>query len=341
MLGEVKTQFWMSVAGDTMLGRLVDLIMPIHNLPISEEEGSYLLLLKQHHPVLNSVDEMYPFGDVLHILKEETDLSIINLETSITQTHKKLPKTFNYRMHPYNVRILKEAKIDYCSLANNHILDFGILGLVETMATLQSQRITFAGVGKTQLQACSPTFRLKNGILFSFLSASDHPEAWKTIPHFHYLNVNSVPEENLKGSIQEAKSKSDFLIFSLHWGPNYQWYPDASIRQLAHKLIDWGVDLIHGHSSHHVQGIEIYKGKPIFYGCGDFIDDYAVSSVFRNDLGCLYRLEWEVTTSESKDTAAEMEFPNKQLSFAEKTSLLSGKLFQFFFQLLILYHRKY
>ena len=79
-----------------------------------------------------------------------------------------------------------------------------------------------------------------------------------------------------------AKANSDFVLFSFHWGPNYQWYPNFKIRRLAWKLIDMGVDLIHGHSSHHVQGIEIYKGKPIFYGMGDFLDDYAVDATFRN-----------------------------------------------------------
>ena len=98
--------------------------------------------------------------------------------------------------------------------------------------------------------------------------------------------------------IKEAKLRSHFVVFSFHWGPNYQWHPDASIIRLAHALVDLGVDLVHGHSSHHVQGIELYKGRPILYGCGDFIDDYAVSDPYRNDLGFLYRLEFDVEQGE-------------------------------------------
>lgn len=104
--------------------------------------------------------------------------------------------------------------------------------------------------------------------------------------------------EFISRRVQEAKLRSHFVVFSFHWGPNYQWHPDASIIRLAHALIDLGVDLVHGHSSHHVQGIELYKGRPIFYGCGDFIDDYAVSEVYRNDLGFLYRLEYEIEPGE-------------------------------------------
>ena len=74
--------------------------------------------------------------------------------------------------------------------------------------------------------------------------------------------------------------------------------PQGDIRRLARTLIDLGVDLVHGHSSHHIQGIELYKGKPIFYGCGDFVDDYAVDTKYRNDLGFLFRLEYEVDETE-------------------------------------------
>jgi hypothetical protein len=79
----------------------------------------------------------------------------------------------------------------------------------------------------------------------------------------------------------------DITVVSLHWGSNYQWIPSQKFQHFAHDLMDLGVDIIHGHSSHHIQGIEIYKGKPIFYGLGDFIDDYAVDEVYRNDLGKL------------------------------------------------------
>jgi len=80
----------------------------------------------------------------------------------------------------------------------------------------------------------------------------------------------------------------------LHWGGNYCWIPSKEKQEFAHQLVDdCGVDIIHGHSSHHIQGIEIYKGKPIIYGCGDFIDDYAVSEEYRNDLGFAYFVDWD------------------------------------------------
>jgi poly-gamma-glutamate capsule biosynthesis protein CapA/YwtB (metallophosphatase superfamily) len=88
-------------------------------------------------------------------------------------------------------------------------------------------------------------------------------------------------------------------VFSVHWGPNYSWQPSREIRDLAHFLIDsCDIDIIHGHSSHHVQGVEKYKSKLIIYGCGDFVDDYALTPEYRNDLSAI----WRVTVEKPADS---------------------------------------
>ena len=137
-------------------------------------------------------------------------------------------------------------------------------------------------MGKSRTEAVFPTYRYIKGIKFAFLSASDHPKVWGAFEGFNYQDVENPSILGLSTTIKVAKESADFVLFSFHWGPNYQWFPDAQIRRLGHSLIDLGVDLIHGHSSHHIQGIEIYKGKPIFYGMGDFVDDYAVTLSYRN-----------------------------------------------------------
>ena len=134
----------LSVAGDVMLGRLVDQVLPAH-VPATDEERYYIKSLKSAIPRLKYADASYPFGNLLPIFQSDTDLSIINLETCITTSDSKWPKTFNYRMHPKNVQVLSEAKIDYCSLANNHVLDYGVQGLKDTMRSLSGAGISFAG----------------------------------------------------------------------------------------------------------------------------------------------------------------------------------------------------
>lgn len=173
----------MSVAGDTMLGRLVDLLQPAHVIPDNEEEALYVKHLKDIFPDLKRVDSAYPFGNLLSIFQNESDVNIINLETAITTHPTKWPhKAFNYRMHPVNVAILQNARIDYCSLANNHVLDYGIQGLWDTMRSLARAGISYAGILSHIYNALSSQSRKrrwtnKNGSvcpLYSILSRIAH-----------------------------------------------------------------------------------------------------------------------------------------------------------------------
>ncbi len=175
----------------------------------------------------------------------------------------------------------------------------------------------FLGAGKTRQHALGPVFldipltvekakpvitnitipRSSTSLRIGFLSASDHPSDWSSVPSFHLLGHNDLPSlyAQLEPLISTARSNADFVIFSVHWGPNYQWIPEKNIQELGRWMINEGVDVIHGHSSHHIQGIEIVQRKNstnglILYGCGDFVDDYAVDEQYRNDLGALFQL---------------------------------------------------
>ena len=244
-----------------------------------------------------------PWGNTLNLLKLGS-LNIGNLETSVTTHPVPWPdKVFNYRMHPANVSALQAAGITYVSLANNHTLDFSVEGLVETVDTLSSNNIYFAGAGRSATEAQGPATiplllwsgfesRTSNHTVDIF-SASDHPRDWGSIPSFHLIDYTSRTKARLKDLITShtASSQSSLKIFSVHWGPNYAWQPSAEIREMAHFLVDeCGIDIVHGHSSHHVQGIERYGGKLIFYGCGDFVDDYALTPGYRNDLSAIWRV---------------------------------------------------
>jgi len=221
------------------------------------------------------------------------------------QKKKKWPeKAFNYRMHPDNLMSLKEARIDYCSLANNHTLDFGVAGMLETVKSLNHWKIHWAGVGHNLAEAQRPSIFTRKGKKFACFSFADHYDFWaaeEEKPGINYFDADNHTLEALlamKKRIEYTKilDNPDIIVVSCHWGPNYCWHPSEEKQRFAHELIDAGVDIIHGHSSHHVQGIEIYKGKPIVYGCGDFVDDYATSTEYRNDLGFAYFIDWNFDT---------------------------------------------
>jgi len=294
------------LAGDVMLGRLVDQIFPVHC--VDEEEHVHAMnLIKHRNPALfKTIQEQghkYVWGDVLPAILS-SDIKMINLETSVTTSDTKWPrKAFNYRMHPANLEALKQAKIDFCSLANNHTLDFGYQGLVDTMKHVTDAGIQWSGVGMTLQDAMKPAIIERNGFRLVCYSFSDHPEMWAstaTKPGVNYLDVGHYKKrediEKIKAVMTSNRKENDVTSVSIHWGSNYAWIPPSSFVQFAHDLIDeCGVDMIHGHSSHHIQGIEIYRGKPILYGCGDFIDDYAVDPDYRNDLGMAYFLHYSQT----------------------------------------------
>ncbi|KAL9097677.1 MAG: hypothetical protein Q9165_000003 [Trypethelium subeluteriae] len=213
-------------------------------------------------------------------------------------------------MHPANIEALKVAQIDYASLANNHTLDFGEVGLAETVKTLRSAGIHSAGAGLTSEEAQRPAKLSIQASLrhndqdhtIDVFSASDHPEDWARVPNFHLIDYSTAAKRHLRRIIDQSNksSASSLKIFSVHWGPNYSWKPSEEIRDLAHFLIDeCGIDIVHGHSPHHVQGIERYKpGKIIIYGCGDFVDDYALTPGYRNDLSAV----WRITVNDMKQT---------------------------------------
>jgi len=298
----ITKMFRIAILGDVMLGRLVDQIFPNH--VESPQEHKHVEMLFRHHGSKMKLpirDYKYPWGDVLGDMLK-ADLRIINLETSVTTHNMKWPdKAFNYRMHPFNLKVLKEANIEYVSLANNHTLDFSYEGMMETMDSLSKNGIHWAGVGKNLEEAQRPAIFGIDGKKVACFSFADHYSYWAASqekPGINFLDVDSYTSEdisNIKELIGSTRDKEnpDLVIVSLHWGGNYCWIPSKEKQEFAHQLVDdCGVDIIHGHSSHHIQGIEIYKGKPILYGCGDFIDDYAVTEEYRNDLGFAYFVDW-------------------------------------------------
>lgn len=278
------------LCGDVMLGRGIDQILPhpsdptIHEHYLANAQQYVKLAEAKNGPISKPVDFKYIWGDSLKILeKMNPEVRIINLETSITTNNNWEDKGINYRMHPANIPCLTTAKIDACVLANNHVLDWGKKGLTQTLATLHEAGIKTSGAGTNQEEASSPAIiNLKQGRVLVFSIATESsgvPERWaaNTIK----AGVNFFPDLSLKTftliktHIQQWKKPGDVIIVSIHWGGNWGYpIPTDHTTFARHLLSDAGVHIIHGHSSHHVKGIEVYQNKLIIYGCGDFINDY-------------------------------------------------------------------
>jgi poly-gamma-glutamate synthesis protein (capsule biosynthesis protein) len=242
------------------------------------------------------------WGDALREMLA-ADLRIINLETAVTCCDVPAPKGINYRCHPANLGCLTAARIDCCVLANNHVLDWGEDGLIETLQALDAASLCYCGAGRDLDQAEAPAIRQLPGggrvLVYALGSPSSGvPPSWAAgpgRPGVNFLADYDQPLEHIRARIAEEKRPSDLAILSIHWGPNWGYDVDDKHQHFARCLIDQaGVDLVHGHSSHHPKAIELWNGKPILYGCGDFLNDYEGISgheFFRPDLVLAYRIE--------------------------------------------------
>jgi poly-gamma-glutamate capsule biosynthesis protein CapA/YwtB (metallophosphatase superfamily) len=247
---------------------------------------------------LRSAGPVEPWGDVLPLL-HSADLRIINLECAITE-HKRpwsrTPKVFHFRADPSAVEVLRAARIDACSLANNHTLDFEGQGLLDTLAHLEAAGIRYAGGGRDREEAARPVLLGRGVALVAFTDNEPPFAAGPGKPGTNYLPVSLEPEilrrvEEAVGAAREAGAET--VVFSNHWGPNMVERPREIFRRFARAVVDRGADLYYGHSAHVFQGVEIYRGKPILYDTGDFIDDYAVDPNLRNDRSFLFRVSVE------------------------------------------------
>jgi poly-gamma-glutamate capsule biosynthesis protein CapA/YwtB (metallophosphatase superfamily) len=245
-----------------------------------------------------------PWGDVLPLL-EGADLRIINLECPLTdhdQPWTRSPKRPHFRARPSTIEVLRAARIDACSLANNHTVDYEEVGLLDTLKHLDAAGINHAGAGRNRLEAAEPAILAvpsepaRRVALLAFTDNVPPFAAGNERPGTNYLPVSM--RSDVLGRVEEAvsgvrKMGVETVVFSNHWGRNWVQRPTEHYRRFARTVIDMGVDVYYGHSPHVFQGVEIYRGKPILYATGDFIDDYPANAEFRNDRSFLFRISME------------------------------------------------
>lgn len=305
------------LCGDVMTGRGIDQILPQPSEPGLFEPHvrsavSYVEIAEQVSGAIpRRVDPQYVWGDALAELERaRPDARIVNLETAVTAVDNAWRgKVIHYRMQPANVSCLSAARIDCCALANNHVLDWGYRGLAETLATLRGAGMQTTGAGSNAAEATSPALIELAGdrraLVFAYGSPSAGvPLAWAA--RRNRAGVSLLDEfapdaaQRVARDVLGVRRPGDLVIVSLHWGGNWGYQVPREQRAFAHRLIEEaGVDLVHGHSSHHPRPIEVYRGKLILYGCGDFLNDYegiGSHESFRPELCLMYLPELDAMT---------------------------------------------
>lgn len=261
----------LAFVGDIMLGRLVN------------EE-------------LKAASPDYPWGGTLSVL-HQADVRVGNLEFVLADHGEPWPsKAFNFRSDTKNVTSLKSAGFNLVSLANNHVLDYGISALEEMLAVLDREGIAHAGAGPNLTEASRLATWTHRQFKVGLIALTDNAPEWRAgtkMPGVYYLPISTEEPAaaELFALIGHARRQVDLLVISAHWGSNWGLAVPPEHRRFARALIDAGADIVYGHSAHIPRGVEVFRGRPIIYSAGDFVDDYAVDPLERNDQSFIYILE--------------------------------------------------
>ena len=302
-----------------MTGRGIDQVLQqpcnptLHERYMNSATDYVRLAEEANGPIPRQVGPSYVWGAALdELLRARPDVRIINLETSITRSDDYARKGINYRMSPENADCLVAAAVDCCVLANNHVLDWGRAGLVDTLESLDRLRIKFAGAGRNLTEASAPAVIDIAGkarvIVFSFASVSSGvPRSWAATRVGAGVNLltdlSDATIARVAEHVMQVKRPGDLVIVSIHWGPNWGYEIPADQTRFAHALVERApVSIVHGHSSHHPKAIEVYRNRLILYGCGDFLNDYEGIrgyEQFRDDLSLMYVADISLASTDS------------------------------------------
>jgi poly-gamma-glutamate synthesis protein (capsule biosynthesis protein) len=259
--------------------------------------GDVMLARRYELPggIIDSLGPEGVFAQVKPYLSDGADISVANLECPLTNRGTPHPtKPIVFRGRPTNVRGLAYAGIDVVSLANNHIIDYGLEGLQQTQALLDSVGIKYSGAGANSYEAFLPLFLVKSGVNFAFLAYSDRTGQYDN--YQPYLNAGynkpGFAEQDtwrIFQAIRQAGEVSDCIVVQLHSGEEYcempneqadeEWFfpwsdkPSASQREIRRRIIDNGADLVICHHPHILQGLEVYNGSLIAHSLGNFAFD--------------------------------------------------------------------
>jgi poly-gamma-glutamate capsule biosynthesis protein CapA/YwtB (metallophosphatase superfamily) len=261
----------MVLLGDVMLGRLVN-------------------------ERLRTVSPAFPWGDTLPVL-EQADIRFANLECVLADGGRPQPgKVFHFRSDVKNVASLKAAGISVVSLANNHVLDYGVDAFREALPALDAAGILHAGAGPDHEAARRPVIRRVGATALGFIAFTDNQPDWEATPRrpgVYYVPVEAGDSRvaELLDLVRRTKARVHLLVVSAHWGPNWGADVPPAHRELGRALVAAGADVVFGHSAHIFRGVEIYRERPIIYSAGDFVDDYAVDAAERNDQSFIFLLE--------------------------------------------------
>ncbi|HEY6951821.1 MAG TPA: CapA family protein, partial [Bacteroidota bacterium] len=215
----------------------------------------------------------YPFAKMNAVFRTANEV-FVNLESPITEQNgetESKASNFVFCAPPVAAAVLKRAGVTIVSTANNHVFDYSLRGLLETMENLRREGVRFVGTYADSVRSVPPVIVKRNGITLGFLAYTQLLNAggpWQgRIAVFDSIRA--------RRDIRTLRRKSDVVIVSFHGGREYAENPDRTTLAQMHSLIDAGADVVVGHHPHVPQGIEEYKRRLIFHSLGNLVFNQA------------------------------------------------------------------
>lgn len=307
------------LGGDVMTGRGIDQALarplpPRLKEPCVRDARTYLRLAARASGAIGiPVREDHVWGDALGEMQDlAPDRRVANLETAITRSTRLWPdKAVHYRMSPAHVGCLTAARLDALSLANNHVLDGGRRGLIDTLQALDRAGVAHAGAGADLASARAPAVLALPGgrrlLMFAWAGPDcGVPAGWAAGRQRAGIallaRLDEAAAREIARTVQRVRRVDDRVLVSLHWGGNWVDEVPLAHRVFAHRLIELeAADLVHGHSAHHPLPFEVHRGRLILYGCGDLVNDYEGLGPHRHfcsDVACLYAARLQADTGQ-------------------------------------------
>lgn len=228
-----------------------------------------------------------PFEGVSNVTSN-VDLLLINFENSATLSEQALKPDIPFKCNPNYVVLARANNNTVAGLANNHVCDYGIKGLQDTMAALDKANITHLGAGNNEQEAHQGVTKHINGrniTILNYMDSNNFAEySYEVLPYANGSSpgYSAYDSQDAKNQIEQANKSGNFVLVFMHFGNEYSTSPNQDQEKIAHELIDYGADVVIGSHPHVAQGIEMYNGKPIFYSLGDFIFDLEAEGTLDN-----------------------------------------------------------
>lgn len=246
------------------------------------------------------------FSPSIDSLFHASDYVIANLECPVTKIRERVFKRFIFRGEPEWLPTLRRHGITHLNLANNHSIDQGRNGLLDTQEQIRKAGMIPIGAGRNMAEASEPVLISTKPRHVWVVSSLRLPlENFPYLPHKPCVSQESIDSLIMRVERLRVADKGCYILLILHWGWEHHFNATPQQRENARRLIEAGADAIVGHHSHTLQTIENYRGKPIYYGIGNFIFDQRKPM---NSRACI--VELTITVNKSKVKALPIEIKN-------------------------------